>query len=470
MELLTHQRIVLERLRVRESSLWISQRDIRIHSRVGIFSNPHGSGKTWTLLMLILQTMHETHDPTIWIQSSTYPIVVYRHKPLLKVTMIICSEYHVSQWIKEIKQTSLSYLVWTQPKRRRSRSQQSTRRYTQEELESYSILLCTPSQFGNWLKEYSHFCILRFIYEEPMDSPIRSLENVSYRFLWIVTTRPYHLLLHGPRSFLSSLLHSIHSFEMFQQLIITNTTDEINQSYSLFPIEKYSYYHYPNILIHHYLQKHSNLSNAVFRYFNSIMDYQRHHHSREINIEQECLVCLESSSPPSSRILLSCCHSFYCLNCILQWLQVQTTCPQCRKSVLTHELNKITSICNEETPPMRQMIIHKDDIIFSLLHTLKNEKWLIVLSLPQDQSFLHKLNEQTPKKYPYKVIIRHLTPSMITHSAILILNQNRKWIGFNMQCITTVVFYNTVSIYQHDMVVHLVNRIGRKNPLKFFYF
>jgi len=108
------------------------------------------------------------------------------------------------------------------------------------------------------------------------------------------------------------------------------------------------------------------------------------------------------------------------------------------------------------------MIIHKDDILLSLLTPLR--RWLIILSLPEDKKLLSKL------PYSYYIIYRKVTPRLVAMHPFLILDKNKKWTSYHFDSITDIVFYNQVSMTQHDMIIQLVNRIGRENNLKIFYF
>jgi len=469
-KLMKHQIQMIERLKSFENhSILILNKNQQIKSRFGIFSNPAGSGKTFTIIAYLLDQLYNSnylnsnsnnldnndtlnHTLNNLDNNKTkYTAIQIHHNAWITVeaqmiqvysTLIICSQWVIPYWIPQLNSTFLKYIIYKKTK-------------NPIMIENYNIILCPPTLLADLFYNYSTIYWYRIIYEEPLINKIKQFD-CQFQFLWIITNNPYNLLKSPKYSFLSHLLQYITSYDLFKQIIICNTEQEIQESYQLMYLFKYRYAYVPSYQMNELFNQ-TNSIQLYHKNFLTIEEYIKYYNIKLFSYSQECIICFEKINFPIN--IISCCHHFYCLNCIIQWLKIRPTCPICRKIIYNNDINHI----NENKINNTRFCLTKDEIILQLLN--KKDICLIVLSYSKYQHFFQKI-----KNHNYIIINHNFKLIEIEKYQLLILDIEKEFIGFNLQFVSNIIFYHKICPIKHDSIIQLVNRIGKINNLKIFYF
>ncbi len=87
----------------------------------------------------------------------------------------------------------------------------------------------------------------------------------------------------------------------------------------------------------------------------------------------ESNVCTICTDPVESQVFKTFCEHIFHESCILTWLDVNNTCPNCRKRIITDETNNIADSSrsadetNRVADSMRDIVIDKCLMILSLV-------------------------------------------------------------------------------------------------------
>jgi hypothetical protein len=442
-ELLEHQKILLPKFKKMEDNSFTN-----LNSKIGIFCNPEGSGKAFTVLQYIISQINEdiiykTPLPTIHYKTYINPYIQIENVyPFYTLTIIICSPIHIDNWIMELKDTSLSYFVLTS-------------KNIHPNIHNYDICICAPQLFLKWIHNYGQVCWNRIIYDEPSYNRIKQ-SQILFRFVWIIVSNTTTLLSEPKHTWIYHLLQNMHSFELFQTLIVQNSELELKKSYSLSPIYKYKYETFSTHPIRLF-----KTESIPFKIFSKKIEYENYFKYHSIN--STCYICLKDNDLCEQYCILNCCHCQFCIECILQWLKIKDTCPICRKLISN---NYVYMIDNQKMTNIHYLY-SKEDIILQMIQK-KNRKSLIVINNPQRQCLLQMI-----QNINYKILCppNHRLENIQKYD-ILLLDSNYKYFGLNLQFIDFIFFYDKVCPIQHNKILNFVRRIGKnsKECLKIIYF
>jgi DNA polymerase III delta prime subunit len=433
-KLLNHQKIIIEKLNIFENKKKIESDEIIIENQIGIFGNPKGTGKTLSIIGLILyKNKNNNNIKKITINRNDY-IEIKKQYKITNVTVIICSNYMIEYWISELKLTELRYNKYNNKKT--------------IIIDKYDVILCTPKTFIKLINKNQNICWNRIIYEEPIINTIKYINNIYFDFLWIISNNPYELLNYSDNTLLKNLLNNISLFEYFEKLIIKNEDKELENLYND-EIIKFRYNFTNNDIVNKIL---NNNNEIIINKFNNINEYINHYNLNKMDEPKTCIICLQNII---KLCLLSCCHSNYCYDCIIKWLYKKESCPICRIIIYLKNINLINDQENKE------IVKYKNDFIINFLN--KIDKYLIVIDC---------LNKEIIKNLQNINKIKIIKNNLIKYEKynIYILNCNKIMKGLNLQFIDNIIFYEKICPIKHEQIINFINRIGKKKTLKIFYF
>lgn len=360
-----------------------------LQTKMGVFSDKVGYGKTLSMIGLIVRDKMEWDMKTEYIQemvSGVFGNGVIMKKNLMRyqrinATLVVMSPSIMGQWREEVLTTNLRFLIVNKKKV-----------LEDMKVEEYDIILCTPTFFNSLVEKYSRFAWKRFVYDEPTQTKIPSMKALVSGFMWFITSSPFDLLNkyhHNGNHFVAQIFYFM-DINHLRNIIIKNDDAFVQQSY-LMPEISYKYYDCYQPLLHlvrdlltpHVIEMIAagNIEKAVrmlggnsttnlYQFLIQermdeiseaqlkIEKYTRlyDHIKREkwvqklerikaqtLELQQRfqdylknpCHICLGT---PQKPLLTTCCQNIYCSQCVLQWLQTKKTCPLCRIQITSEML------------------------------------------------------------------------------------------------------------------------------------
>jgi len=239
-----HQMYALRMMETLEDAKCIERPHVKIETRVGIYADYMGYGKTVTMLALI----YRNHMSCI-----CYKHDLYTHTSILKVygagtimkkgieklktvqcTLILCPTSVIGQWQEELEATPLRWYCIT-----------SKKKVILFDETNVDVVLCSPSFYNALMDRYSNCIWKRLVMDEPCHIKIASMQAIITEFSWFITATPDVLLLssHHRHSnhYLGTLFSSYMDYQLFQQLVVKNPDEMVRQCCILPKIESFDY-------------------------------------------------------------------------------------------------------------------------------------------------------------------------------------------------------------------------------------
>lgn len=493
-----------------------------INTKIGIFSDITGYGKTSSVIALILR------DKMKWDLSSNYTnscikgmlgdgrVMIYNDNKYerLNTTLVIANQSIIKQWKQELSLTTLKYdMITTKSKCLKSNP------------EDFDVVLCTPTMYNRYTDIYKRYAWKRFIFDEPTHTKIPSMNTIICGFYWFITATPY-LLINRNSNRCSNFLYSLFNYNtpsnIFSKLIVKNPDDFVKLSCKLPHVDHRYYKCYQPIvnIVDGFINDNivtmiqaGDIRSAV-RHLggnesDNIMDlvrqkkmddleeiemkinrYTRRNDTyrvtewkikkesvknaiRELEnrfqnaLNNNCHICLSKLNKP---ILLSCCQNLFCGSCILKWLETKNNCPLCRCSIsssniiyINQEQENDTSNCNQNKT--------KNQIISEIIKENKDGKFIIFSSYDETFNKITNLCNELNKTISTiqgttqqrSKIIENFKNGDIN---IIFLNSNNNGAGINLQETTDIILYHKMKEDLETQIIGRANRIGRDEPLK----
>jgi SNF2 family DNA or RNA helicase len=399
--LFPHQLRAVKMMEDLESRRSVSSSSYFIETKIGIYSDLIGYGKTYTIVALILR------DKMDWYAtgeggyinemiSGVFGNGVLVKKTLLEykrisATLVVCNPSIIRQWKEEIDRTPLRCTVVHKM------------RWLQElNVHEYDVVLCLPSFYNSLLDRFSSYAWKRFVYDEPTHAKIKSMRSPVSQFTWFISSTPYDLMHKSPPSnhFMYSIFSHFMDLSTLKNIIIKNPDEYVRQSFVMPPIEHKYYECYQPMLflvrdlittgiaemisagniekaIRHlggdstsnvydlvYNDKNEELREALSKIqkYERLGDEERgaKWKSKKATLERQirdlrvrlsdilrnpCHICLCSLHQP---VLITCCQNIFCGHCFLSWMKNKKTCPICRGSVSSDQLTYVQTLSDPD--------------------------------------------------------------------------------------------------------------------------
>uniref|UniRef100_A0A6C0DE33 RING-type domain-containing protein n=1 Tax=viral metagenome TaxID=1070528 RepID=A0A6C0DE33_9ZZZZ len=188
---------------------------------------------------------------------------------------------------------------------------------------------------------------------------------------------------------------------------------------------------------------------------------------RKIN-DNECVICLESSSYPT---ILDCCHQIYCGKCILRNMLVHPRCPTCREGITPSNLCCLGSIEPEDV----LLRMNKTEICMDLFKNNRTDSFIVYSSF---DNIYYQMFEEMDKLgikaerlennvYMERKTIRNFQEGK---TKILFVSQIESIRGMSFPKTSHLIFFHELPVSEwKEVLIHSMQRLGRTKPLKILY-
>jgi hypothetical protein len=527
--LFPHQLNSIYRLEELELNKNIKYENYSKETKIGILSDNTGSGKSLTMIGLIIRdkiewdlTKYYTINCTQTYANDKIKMIKSKQYDKIKSTLILVSEIVIRQWEKELSYTKLKY---------KSILQETDLDINVDE---YDIILVIPKLYNLIVIQNNYIAWKRFIYDEPSSINVPNMKEVISGFYWFITSNPTSLKKNYGRnhSFMKEIFGDYYNFEhIYNDLIIKNDEKNIKQSLNI-PITIYKEYicYQPiynvvkgfvsadiiemisadniegviNILggkmtdniielinkKQHEDIEHTNKCISIYENKNdeeNIKKWKTNKEKIELQInelnnrfknllEEDCIICYDKIKNP---VLESTCHNVFCAECLLIWLKQHKACPLCRNEVDVSKLIYIKTKNeekkeNEIIQPIKNKLPTKLESVIQIIIDRKKEdincKFIIFSNHEYTFKPIYSLLKSNNISYS---LLRGTTENKykqideykIGKTDVLFLNSIVNNIGINLQETTDIIIYHEITNIETNQLIGKVNRIGKKNQL-----
>jgi hypothetical protein len=489
-----------------------------------------GYGKTVTILGLILRDKMGWDTREEHIQS--YISGVFGNGCIIKygllsmkriaTNLIVVGTTIIRQWMKELDETTLDYIVVTSRK-------------TLESMDpsQHDVVLCSPVFYNPLLERFPSYAWKRFIYDEPPHTRISSMRQVIAGFIWFITATPDILLNQhrNPHNFLSNIFTQYMDYNLYKNLIVKNDDEYVRRSFSLPPLFEHHHvcfqpvFHAVKDLLSDSILEMisagnvegavrvlggnatSNLFELIEKDKRDAIQYVEYKIARfertgdgekmekwvrrreKLICELEqlnervnalvsvvpCPICLEKKTDP---VLVCCCQNVFCGGCVLKWLRGHNTCPLCRRSITSDRLIYISSSSSVPDLHMRKEVVlpSKVDTILKILQEKTAEGGKIIIFSSFQETF--ELIRMTLNDNGFRfgevrgsIAMREkILADFKDHDLdILFLNSIDSGAGLDLPEATDIILFHPMSESTLTQIRGRAYRIGRRVPLHIHY-
>jgi hypothetical protein len=494
-------------------------------TRIGLNSDPTGSGKTYTMIGLLCR------DKMEWDISLPFVIesVSYEAGGLIKNTsikrydkincnLVLVSPSIIGQWYEEFSNTNL-----------RVKQIISKKDIDSLNIDSYDVVIVTTNMYNFLISITSNYAWKRFIYDEPGDVRVPGMKHVIAGFYWLVTATPKsitskHYNCRG--SMMKDIIgENWWDFDIqFSPIILKNNDKYITSSFNLPPITHHNYHCFQPLLtvvsgiVNPTIKKMieaENIEDAItalggkktknivelikkkkleeleeiqskISIYTSRNDREKitewktkeKHLNIQINdlsqrfndmLNNTCQICMDYISNP---ILEPKCQNIFCGNCILKWLQKNNSCPSCRTTINMNELIYIdnSSPKTQEDKPKITRNMTKLEQIRTLIKDKKDGKFLIFSSYdvtfkPICKMFKENNINFVDIKGTVETRQKNIKKFKTGTCQVIFLNSKLNSAGINLSETTDIILYHEMEENVKHQIIGRAQRIGRKEPL-----
>lgn len=520
--LFKHQLIAISKLEKLEKSKKI---DDFLHTKLGIYADITGYGKTATLIGLIIRDKmewdmanHVVNSIKVYYGNSLITQKCEKVYQSVNTTIIIANQSIITQWLTEIGKSALTVAKITR-----------TKHIEQIDIEANDVILLSPTMYNKFVQKYNNYAWKRFIFDEPSHTKISCMKEIVAGFYWMVTATPNLLrMTFGSRKFSRFLSFFPYITEsIFNSLIIKNNDDFVKQSFNM-PTTRHVFHECyqpilnllrsfisPNVSemisagniegavktlggstcsnilklvernkhekidecilrLRLYRQRNGNYSQQIKLWTEKKEKYQRQLlelDQRFKNILQTgtCGICLDNFKKP---VLLSCCQNLFCGKCILKWLNEKVSCPLCRaninakNNIVYIKQDNIHSIKSQKKNKLRTKL----EVIVKLIQKNKNNKFLIFSAYEDSFTLIRKnLQEEgilfVEIKGQCETRDQNIKDFKDGKVRVIFLNSKNNGAGINLHQATDIILYHRMSEDIENQIIGRANRIGRQTPL-----
>jgi hypothetical protein len=502
--------------------------DITKETTIGFLSPPTGSGKTATVIGLIVRNRMEWNMdfPFVFqtVKSDSFGrIKTYKTVRLDKIncTLVLMAPLILHQWISEFKKTSLRVGVV------------STRREAQTvDPNNFDVVLVVTSMYNHFIINFRNLAWKRFVFDEPGHVRVPGMKEIQASFYWFITATPYAITYQHNKcstSYMKQLISSSSHYEfchVYNDLIIRNDEEFIRMSFSIPPTHNIYHECYQPLynVVHGFVSgpiqtmieagniegaitalggnKTSNVIELVKRKKNEELEeieskiriYTIRNDETRIQewtdrktkvnkqIEEienrfkslmhtECNICMSELSSP---VLETNCQNLFCGSCLLTWLRTNQTCPLCRVTITSSNLVYVETEKKEDTALPRKRAKTKAETIISVLKEKKEGKFIIFSAF--DDTFNQMGNILDSNEISYTQLKGSTRAKEISIEKykegiyqVLLLNSTSASSGLNLQETTDIIMYHNMNTDVLNQILGRANRIGRTTSLTVHY-
>jgi SNF2 family DNA or RNA helicase len=490
-----------------------------IDTRLGVLADKTGYGKTASVIGLLIRDKMEWELSTKFenetlSQFSKNNLVIAKKRSFhtrINCNIVLVPDSIAFQWEEELAYSDLKYLIVNQPQR------------LKRTIDGMEVIVITPKFFNLFLVKYRNVAWKRFIFDEPGNIKVPSMNEVIAGFYWFITAtlgKIHQTHNKCATSFMHTFLSGYeYEWWLLNKLTIKNTDELLEISFNSPPIHHKEYYtinktfsvvkKYASEMVTQMISA-GNITGAlealggkptdnlfdllkitkenkilllkdkiekcslekqqktIKKYKAEIEKIEKQIIEIQSYYEQilgsDCLICYEQLKNP---VMEPVCEALFCGACLLTWLKVRSTCPHCRSEIDTGKLYYVETEKEEKNV---NILKDKLDILFEILESKPEGRFIIFSSYDQSfknivSAFQNKYIPFVQAKGPSKTIENNLKRFKAGEVKILLLNSNYNGAGINLQETTDVVLYHKMDSNTEIQVIGRANRIGRTEPL-----
>jgi hypothetical protein len=525
-DLYQHQLASVYQMEKLEREQMVIYNGCNINTSIGCNADETGYGKTLSMITLIHRDKMNWDINSLYEQTFTTSYANGRIKKTktqmyekLDVTLVLVSNSIIRQWYDEIHKTPLCVTMITTKKQIDTTT-----------VNNYDIVLVTPTMYNNLVCKHIDMAWKRFVYDEPGHMRVPAMKKIVAGFIWLVTATP-DAIVYKHRNCRKSFMYDIIgdfgwcSFsETFDYLIVKNSLEFIQQSFSMPPTKHFYYkchnplYNIINTLVSPKINEMVSAGNIygairalggsgtnnIVEIINQkkidelkILNLQlnilvtRNKHKQIALIKQKigrvetqinnlkqkyndmlCSNCPICFDPIKNPVMESSCQNIFCGKCLFAWFDTKTNCPLCRKSINVEELLYIHNEKHNEKH-QRPTITKLNTKVETVTHLLTtNPKGKFIIFSAWDETFTPIRNLLVEKSIKYIEIngsIETRTKNLQKYKNgdinVVFLNSRNNGTGINLQESTDIIVYHKMSNSTLNQLIGRANRIGRTAPL-----
>jgi superfamily II DNA or RNA helicase len=490
-------------------------------TRLGFNADITGYGKTLSMIGLIVRDKMDwdLNIPFVKEVVTTESGGLILNRKIerfdkISTTLILVPTSIISQWVKELSYTNLSFKVID-----------SKKDIDNLIVENYDVVIVSVSMFNNLAISYPRYAWKRFIFDEPGQVRVSGMKEIIAGFYWLVTATPEDINLQHRNcrgSFMKKIIGDewCKIEEQFDGMIVKNDLNFVNASFKAPPT--YHYYHkcFHSVLkavagivnnnIHNMiaadniegaisalggkktenivelvknelLEKLTKIKKDIIIYRDIKKDDKKLEIStiEEVRIKKQidqlyerfdnmlkdnCSIC---TGKLKTTIMEPYCQNLFCGKCLLTWLEKNDNCPLCRANINTSDLVYLTD--KEETT---NVVISKEkqntplEKVIEILNSKKDGKFIIFSSY--NETFKPICRRLKECSITFVVVVgnrknREKSIDSFKHgeTRVIFLNSNCNGAGINLQEATDIILYHKMTETTQNQIIGRANRIGR---------
>lgn len=311
---------------------------IKIYYNFGIYADASGTGKTLSILGLIVR--NKLSCSTFIYDSQTFSgtqMLIQRRitRTSNGINVIITNTKEIVSWDKEIRHnTTCQHTTW-----RSIGQMEDPIQYMRDN--RMNILLVSTTDYKEFATRFQGVYWHRVIFDITAHFYITNMPDIEANFMWIIHDNPSPNIHNN--GFLKKLMGI--PMEFLQRLVIRNPPELVRQSMDLLPLQKHvlryksltgePQYHPKQIeqLLVERLQKERHKC-LMDKNVTGVARINQRIKSVNERMEElattDCLICLQGIE---SGVFVGCCNTCFCGRCLDKWLTIKNTCPHCKAVV-----------------------------------------------------------------------------------------------------------------------------------------
>ena len=306
--LVKHQKENVYSMEKLEQNQLVEQFNCFKKTRMGFLSDIPGSGKTLSVICLILR------DKMVWDLDSPFMIenissesaglintITRKNYTKLNTSIILVSLCVLNQWKHDFSHTNLNVGIVD-----------TIAKIDNINAENYDVILVTVQMFNNLVACYSNYAWKRFVFDDPANNKVYNMKHIKAGFNWFIAPKPQSITLmqhkHDKNNFLKKIIGAGDLNILFDGMIIRNKS--LHESY---------------------------LSHDITRVYHNCVPCENN--TQDISLDNKtCAICLGVLVKP---VIDPICKNLFCEDCIYKWFNNKKNCPMCRNILNKNNLTYI---------------------------------------------------------------------------------------------------------------------------------
>lgn len=485
-----HQKVAIDNMIQIEKTHKIYNGYHKISTNIGIYADKGGSGKTRTIISLILSNENPSNAIPVTL-GGNYMMHLSRVEQTSsrvepKSTLIIVSHDSIKFWKEEFKNMSHED-VFICNKTKYIEDLQANETFPKIVLMSNTMYQQFPHDF-KWS---------RTVIDEPQSFSLHRMPDCN--FTWLITSNPFEVI-YPRRNYLKKIIPYMfnpHHANIFENIVIKNYDVFVDESINIpsfvqvdIPCKTNEYIR--NIRKNVPIQALQKINDGATRdaldmlecsvgtekyivdkIVNKLSETEGINTRKRLMEPDCCPICLDT--PEDLKAITHCCNNVFCVKCLLKasYTTEDQRCPMCKRKNCDKKLHIITNNDELQTHKKKK---HKTEKPLNKTQTLLYHIQDMVVSdriilWVDDYSLSHIVNSMNKLGFNYETLIGRQYQQKCTierfkkgDTNILIMTENYMGGSCDLSFATELIFYDTTSA--RDKIIGRAQRIGRKNPLK----